>query len=192
MVQDPIDPANTARVYIDYTSAQITHTLMFRLGAGATTANAAIRAQACAEIFKMRMQQADSFVSARFSDKNSHFSLPIPFTPVTGVIDGASGNIYWVEDPESAFLSLIGRGTTTGRRTRWEFFTPCRTTGWPESNRYAAGASGPIDALRENWKAFVEESSAPGDQLVTVAGDIPVVYGYVNIAKNGYWQRKQR
>lgn len=192
MVKNPLDPTNTARVYIDYTSAALQHTLIIRMGLGATAGEASVLAASAADVLRTRMSMTDSFLAARFSDKASHISLPIAFTPIAGALDLQGGAAAWAEDPESAFLCLVGRGQTSGRRVRWEFFTTIRTPLWPTTNRYNLGASPVIDTFRLNWANLVESGAISATQIVTIAGDRPIVYGYVNIAKNSYWQRKQR
>lgn len=189
----PVLPDNaTARLWIDYTSLNIPHTMLIRLGAGATISDAATVAPLAANILKARMSTDDAFTAARFSLEDSDFSLPVTFTPVSGVINVVDPTTYWEEDPESAFIDFMGRGSSSSRRVRWEFFTIIRTPLWPTTNRYNPGASAPIDTLRINWTDFVNDGATTGQQVVTKGGDIPVVYGYVNIAKNSYWQRKQR
>lgn len=188
----PLPENGTARVFIDYTSATVQHTIEFRLGEGASSVSALTVANRMVTVLKQRMTTADSFIAARFQDEGSNFSLPIAFTPTAGVVPFDGGSPWWLEDPESAFISFIGRGSATGRRVRWEYFTPIKTFPWPSDNRYNVGEQAVIDTLRTNFAAAVAESDSTGDQIVTIGGDIPVVYGYVNIAKNAYWQRKQR
>lgn len=188
----PLPDNATARVFLEYTSVGTQHTMEIRLGAGASSSTASVKAAAAANVLKQRMSNTDSFFAARFQDAGSTFSLPVAFTPINGVIDPAGGANYWQEDPESAMISFVGRGGSTGRRVRWEFFTPIATGTWPADNRFNPGDNAPVDTLRLNWTTFVNTSSTPGEQVVTIGGDIPAVYGYVNLSKNAYWQRKQR
>lgn len=189
----PALPGNsTARFFLEYTSIGIQHTLEVRLGAGASAITAATKATAAANVLKVRMSNIDSFYAARFQDAGAVFSLPVTFTPIVGTVDPAGGANYWQEDPESAMLSFVGRGTATGRRVRWEFFTPVATGLWPSDNRFNLGDNASVEALRVNWNTYVNTSASPGEQVVTIGGDIPSVYGYVNLSKNAYWQRNQR
>jgi hypothetical protein len=188
----PVPPNGTDRVFMDYTSYDIPHTLILRLPPVSTPADGEAVAAAAATILKQRMSVNDSFTAARYQQSGTNFSLPIAFTAQQGVVDPSGGSALWQEDPESAFITFIGRGSATGKRVRWEFFTSVRTTTWPGDNRYNPGESGPIDALRTNWTNFVEVGATATQQIVTIAADIPVCYDYVNIGKNAYWQRKQR
>lgn len=184
----PLPENSTDRVFLDYTSMDISHTLELRItpAGGATPIDYANTYSAW---MVQRMLTTDSVQGARFQAAGSNFSLPLPFTPAIGVIAADIGN-RWIEDPESAFLSLIGRGRTTGRRVRWTLFTPARTTLWPEDNRYNPGDAAPIDTFRQNFASLADAAGiAP---LLTVGGDLVNVYGYVNAGKNSYWQREQR
>lgn len=188
----PVPPNSTDRVFLDYTSLQIPHTLILRLPPAGSVTDAEVVAAAAAAILVNRMLDTDSFTAARVQQSGTNFSLPIAFTQVNGVIPLSGGANAWAEDPESAFITFVARGTATGRRVRWEFFTSVKTTTWPGDNRYNPGDAAPVDTLRTNWTNFVENGVTPTQQIVTVAADIPVVYDYVNIGKNAYWQRKQR
>lgn len=188
----PLPDNSTARLYLDYTSTGISHTMEVRLGAGADVVGAAVVASDLAGLFSIHMTDNDSFTGARFSAQGQNFSLPITFTPVQGQISFNNGAPWWTEDPQSAFISLVGRGNLTARKVRWIFFTPVKSVAWPADNRYAPGESAPIDSLRLNFTTIVQSGGSTGEQIVTIGGDIPTVYGYVNIAKHGYWQRKQR
>lgn len=186
----PLPENATARVWIDYTSVGLAHSIMFRLGAGASATTASTKAQTLAALLALRMLDVDSFQSARWSDIGSSFSLPITFTTVVG--SGGPLANAWAQDPESAQLSLVGRGGTTARKVRWEFFTGLKTPAWPGNNRYNPGDTAVIDTLRINFTSWVNTAASPGEQPVTIGGDIPTVYSYVNICSNAYTQRKQR
>jgi len=183
----PLPDNSTARLFLDYTSRHVEHTLLLRFDGDLPSAGS--YATGYAEILANRMFDDDSFFRARFSDAGADFSLPIAFTAVPGAIPAATTN-SWAQDPESAFVSFVMRGLTTGRRSRVEFFTGVPTPSWPSDNRYNPGDAAPIDTLRINF----QNAAASGGTLplITVGGDEVTVYGYVNIALNAYWQRKQR
>lgn len=181
----PLPENNTVRLMIDYTSAGIVHTLMLRFGDSIGSADAATTAAAlCADLAPF-VNAGDSFFRARYSDHDSDFSLPIFWTTIPGTSTGAG----FEEDPESAFVSVVGR-SNAGRRVRWELFTVAKiSTDWPLDNRYSAGESTNADDIIAAFVAATEDATAP----VRAIDKAPVnVYDYLNIAKNGYWQRKQR
>lgn len=188
----PLPANSTARVFLDYTGANQPHTFEFRLGSSSTVASATAQAAAVAAVLATRMSDLDSITAARYQAAGSLFSLPITFTPVVGAVPNAGGAAFWVEDPESAFISITGRGQTSGREVAWYLFTPVKSTTWPTDNRYNPGDSAPVDTFRINFSNLVTAAPSPSQQMVTIGGDIPLIRGYTNIAKNGYWQRKQR
>ena len=185
-MSSPLPPNSTRRVFLEYTSVGIRHTMILRLPL--TGADPAVYAAAYAAIFATRMCPTDSFSAARFSTAGSDFSLPLTFTPVNGTLP--SGAPTWPQDPESTQLSFCYRGLTTGRKGRIEFFTSITTASWPLKNRYNSGDSAPIDTLRINFEnAAIAGGTAP---LVTIGGDFVYSYNYVNIRANSYWQTAQR
>lgn len=181
----PLPENNTVRLLMDYTSAGVIHTMMLRFGDSIGSSDAATVAAALAADLAPFMNTGDSFFRARYSDHGSDFSLPIFWTTIHGTSTGAG----FVEDPDSAFVSVIGR-SNGGRKVRWEFFTVAKvTTDWPSDNRYSAGESTNADDIIAAFVAACSSEIAP----VRAIDKAPVnVYDYLNIAKNGYWQRKQR
>lgn len=182
----PLPENNTACLFLHYTAVGIPHTIMLRLpGVGASTPSD--YAVAYANILRQRMRSTDGFQSAEYREAEAIVTLPIAFTPVAGALDGAG---VWAQDPESTQLSLVGRGTVSGRKVRWEFFTGIATDYWPPSNRYLPGQAAPVDTWRLNFSNAAQGAGTM--PLVTIGGDLVVIYGYVNIRQNGYWQTKQR
>jgi len=186
----PGDPNFTGRLYLDYTSVGTQHTVMLRLPTTSGVSDAVDKAVSAATVIATRMLSTDSVFAARYSDPGSDFTLPIAFTAVPGVI-APSGNT-WLQDPESAFLSIRARSTTSGKRSGWQFYTPISTVGWPANNRFEPGESAPIDTFRINWTSVVEGTDGTLVPVVAIDDTLMQVYSYVNIALNSYWQRKQR
>lgn len=186
----PLPQNNTARVFLDYTSFQVQHTICLRPNATATVSDMEQLAADFADTMGTRMFDSDSVFAARYSNAGDDFSLPLDFTAVEGAI--ALSSNFWVEDGEAAFLSLPMRSIVSGRRASFQFYTPVRTTDWPADNRYNPGDAAPIDTLRLNFKSVIDGVSGWGGQLVAIDGTALIVYEYMNIAKNAYWQRKQR
>lgn len=182
----PLPQNNTRRVFLDYTSNGVAHTMLLRLPAATGTADT--YAAAYAEWMATYMRDSDSIFAARYSDAESDFSLPLTFTTVEGVL-GPETNV-WSQDPESAQLSFVGRGVTTGRRQRVEFFNAVAFTPWPADNRYNPTEQSTVEAMLAD---FVDLAAQGGElPLVSIAGDFLSVYNYVNIRLNAYWQSQQR
>lgn len=182
----PLPPNSTARLFLDYTSLGVGHTMMIRFDD--TPGIAADTADAYAAVFSQLMIETDSFFAARVSALGSDFSLPIEFGAVPGLLPNTT--TPWGQDPESAQMSVVFRGVETGRRGRIEFFTPVGFTPWPPDNRYNPGEQATVDAFLADLVGLGEPA---GDfPLQTVGGDHVAINQYVNIRLNAYWQSKQR
>lgn len=182
----PLPQNNTRRLFLDYTSNGIAHTMILRLPPSAGTADT--YAAAYAEWMSTYMRDSDSVFAARYSDALSNFSLPLTFTAVEGVL-GPETNV-WSQDPESAQLSIVGRGVTTGRRQRIEFFNAVAFTPWPSDNRYNPTEQATIEAMLAD---YIDLAGQSGElPLVSIGNDPLSIYEYVNIRSNAYWQNQQR
>lgn len=181
----PLPENNTSRLFVDYTSGAYEHTLQLRFPTGVSAADATVTAQDICTALAPFMNSNDSFIRARWSAAGSNIALPTGWVPVVGTSVGAAH----AEDPESAFVSVNGR-TLGGRRVRWEFFSVIKvSTNWPDDNRYGPGESANADDIVD---AFEAAAILPIDYICGIDGLTVIVYQYLNIAKNGYWQRKQR
>jgi len=178
----------TARVYLDYTSRGTTHTMMVRIPLGDPTAPEAY-ADAYGDFIATCLPATDAVTGARYSAQLTNFSLPIAgFVPKPG-LQPANG-ATWVEDADSAFLGFSARGLTAGRRVTHTVFTPVKWGDWPEDNRYSPGENAAVTQLQVAYAALVgPDSDTPA---ASIAGDLVQPKGYVNTAKNAYWQRAQR
>ena len=186
----PLPPSNTLRVFLDYTSANIQHTFMFRLSPGSNDLYAATTANRVANVLVQAMQTSDFITGARYAVAGSDVTLPLVFVPRSG---GVGGTSRWVEDPESAFVSLPCRDAITGRKARFSLFTPVNfDTGWPLDNRFEAGENPNWDSFRNALAGEISSSPSPAETITSIAGYPLRPYEYLNVAKNAYWQRKQR
>ncbi len=186
----PLPPNNTTRLFLDYTSVGVPHTLMVRLPSAAPIPEINGFAFALGSVLVTRMFDTDSVYGARLSNVGSNFSFPLEFDVNPGVIT-LFGN-QWAQDPESVFLSIVGRSGTSGRKSRVEFFTSVSTAAWPSDNRYNPGEAGPVDTFRENMLSVLNGVSTGGLAAIAIDGSDVIYNQYVNIALNAYWQRKQR
>lgn len=182
----PLPQNNTRRVFLDYTSNGVAHTMMLRLPPLTGTADSYAAGYATALAAYMR--DSDSFFAARYGDQGADFTLPLDFTPVEGLL-GPETNV-WNQDPESAQLSFVMRGLTTGRRARVEFFNCVAFTPWPADNRYNPTEQATITSMLTDFTDLAEQGGEL--PLVTIANDFVSIYGYVNIRLNAYWQNQQR
>lgn len=187
----PALPAdNTRRLFLDYTSQSIEHTLLIRVPDLLSPTQEQAFAIDIANVLATRMDGDDAFTSLRYADKNSNVTFPYPWTPIQGALSTTVG--IWEQDPESVFLSFVGRGASSGRKIRFQFFTAVKSTAWPADNRYNPGESAPVDTLRENLLPLLSGNDVSPVAAVTIGGDYISFNNYVNIASNAYWQRRQR
>jgi hypothetical protein len=179
-------PANTTpRIVLRYTSFLIEHTLTLRFQVDALAAGCLAAAVALANALTPFMFATDSFTGADFIATGSDFSIPQTFTSIAGTFVGAN----WAEDPESAFVSVTAR-SSGGHKVRWDLFTAAQFFApWPATNRVSASADAAAAVLVD---AFVDACSDEDEPLTAIDGLPTTPHQYVNIAKNGYWQRKQR
>lgn len=185
----PTPTNNTCRLWIGYTSKGVQHEIMTRYVAGTTSTEMNDQGDAIIALLKTAMLPSDTLNSMRYSLAGTDFSIPLPLTPVAGTYTSAP---EWTEDPESAFLGFCGREYVNGKRVRFQFFTPCKfSTTWPADNRYAAGENANVDGLNADF-ANVLYGSGAVVPAVGIGGSTFSLYTYTNIAKNAYWQRKQR
>lgn len=186
----PLPENSTARLFLDYTSMGVNHTVMIRLPSDATLGGIQQFAIDIADALRTRMLETDSFFAARLSNVGSDFSFPITFPVLPGILTVA-GNV-WGQDPQSTMLSIVGRSYSTGRRVRLQFFSPVSSTSWPDDNRYNPGDSAPVDTFRTNVIGTLNGGGISGVQAVAIDNTAPGWYPYVNISQNAYWQREQR
>jgi len=190
----PLPQNSTNRLFLDYTSRGIEHTAVFRPAGDLFGSDITTWAQSIAELMAFVMCTDDSVTSARYSETGTNFSLPVPFTPEPGIRDPSG--FTWAEDPESAFVTVPLRSQSTGRRGRLCMFTAYRfgnlSVPWPSNNRFDPGENTIVD----NWIATLKDLSQGASPyitgLVVIDGSFPVLYDYLNISKNAYWERKQR
>lgn len=180
----------TARIWLDYTSLGRTHHMLFRPATSLGGSERIAFAAGCATVIAQRMRAEDSVFAARYSDANTNFSIPVPFTPINGAV--TAGATVWSVDPESATLNIVARSHTTGKQVRYTLFTGVAVGAWPANNRYEPGEAAVIDTWLANMTSIIEGGGSLDYPCVTADGTFATVYAYVNTSLNAYWQRKQR
>lgn len=187
----PLPENSTMRVWLDYTSVGVPHSLMFRPSSNPDPTEAEQMGTALANHLSNIMLSSDSVYAMRMALPGSDFSVPLQLIPVQGVI--TPGNSTWLEDPDSAQISITGRSTASGRDVKWSFFTPYNFgAAWPTNNRYQAGSPGALAAFRTLFDGFVAGNNAVSIPVVAIDNATVGLNGYTNIRKNGYRQTKQR
>jgi len=173
---------NTPRLVLHYTSAVYEHTLTLRFEDGSDPEAQASVAEALMDDLA---PYSNAFVSAETIAAGADFSVPIALDFPTGTWAGAA----YLEDPESAFISVTGR-SDGGHKVRWELFTVCKLYDpWPLTNRVPVGETGIAATIVAAFEDACSSVSAP---VRAIDGGQVTVHQYLNFAKSGYWQRAQR
>lgn len=180
-------PDATARLWIIYTSAGYQHDMMLRFPAGTTAAEASVAAEPIVTAMTHLMRTADSVSGEEFAAAGSNVRLPYPIVAESG----HQSNDLSGGDPESHYMTFVGRDNVAGSKVRYTVFVSSSDFPNPAKNRYVAG-SVPGDAV-----AFINAlddlaNAAEGPHLVSIAGQRPSVYNYVNTGFNRHWQDEQR
>lgn len=181
------NPNNTSRIWVTYTSVGIEHEMLFRAALPNVDTTFVSTVQSICSAMADVMRQDDAFTSARYADVGSDFSFPIPWT----VIDGTATNTLSQGDPESRFVSFLGRDNFVGARVRFELFSGSNILYTDTNNRFAAGDIAELDAI---VAALTTAATVPltNARLTTISKGQPIFYSYINSGWNSYWQRKQR
>ena len=188
----PLPQNNTGRLFLDYTSAGIPHTLMFRYAGTENTVDLLAAADLLADHMAQAMINTDAVTGARYSQEGTNFSLPLNGFDTQVGVRTVAGNL-WTEDPDSAFYSVTGRDGSDGREWKLLHFTPYNFGGgWPGDNRFNAGENATADSIREGWQQLMNGDGGMPFAGRSISGGFVVTNGWLNIAKNAYRQRKQR
>lgn len=181
----PLPPNSTMRIWLDYTSGGIQHSLQTRfLGDDPSTVGITQRLTALGDALQGVMSDEDTIVGWRYSLALSNFSFPFE-----GPVGGAGLLAGGVVNPESqaCFVASSGR-STGGRRVRMTVFTVA-ATGF---TAYRLTRSGLAANFQELFDVLTDAIGTPGEDQVAVDGN-PVLWNqYLNIGQNAYWQRESR
>lgn len=179
---------NTFRLWVDYTSRGIKHSAMHRYAGVSGGENATIVATALANFYKGLLPASDGVQGARWSPAGADFSIDTGLAPIAGT--GVSDP--WLEDPDSAFITLPLHSLTSGAKGLLCFYAPLAFGQiWPVTNRYGPGQNALWNGIRDDWWD-IARNPVEGVNLIVIDNTIPTAKGYLNFRKNGYRQTKQR
>jgi len=175
----PLPDNNTDCFWLDYTDGQNPHSLLVRFnGGGANVPNV--------------MSSVDQFFTAldpilyaitvngaRWREEGSTISQPLIWEGAAGY-----GNFAMPSTLAPRQVCFLGRDSA-GRRVRWFVF------GWDAAppTAFRIGAGGATEFA--DARAVIVAGNADGIWL-TIAGLDPVLYGYVDINYNSYYEEKTR
>lgn len=173
----PIDPNNTQRFWLDYSTCQFPHTLQCRAGSTVTASDAGgIMAAFLASIeSQIYLLTVTGFRSA----------APGTNITVPEVWPGAStyGDDEGPKYASAQYIDFVGRGPT-GRRARAAVFGAINLqvgSDYRVSESESTAVTDGIAAL-----------TADGDIFLDVEYEVPVWHRYMNCGVNAYWRNKIR
>jgi hypothetical protein len=177
----PLPPDSTRRVYINYTSGTIAHTLSLRVPAGVSAGTLDDALNEVIEAMRPIMDPEDSVLNVEESALGSNVRFPL--FPV-GLAGTGSG---W--DPgdinNSAFVGMSGKGTD-GRLVSLAFYN-LQAANFQDT-RIALGV------ISAAYAGFFNSIAANSTGLAwrTIGAAVPSWNQYFNVARNAYWQREGR
>lgn len=175
----PLDPSNTARVQVLYTSGEFNHTVEVRLADTPTVGDAETLAADLAALMAPFMATGDSAYEARLIPQGVNVYTGLSFTPVAGTGTAAGA----VDVRESSFVSFTGR-SNDGRRTGVTIFS--QIFGGTSVFRVARSSLGTM------FTDLMDFLAGQSPVLVTISGEESHWHQYANFGFNSHYQRKQR
>ena len=175
----PINPNFTARALMDYATTNALHTLMVRYDENISTATDALGNIAALLTAIDGLLTTLTIGSCKFYDASSDISQPVawPGDPTYG-----SGSEAAASTPlEMRFMARGG----DGRRVHWSIYGTNITV--PGNYRIARGDNADVAAGIDSI-----EASFGNAVFLTITGNVPVMYQFVDVNFNSYWERQRR
>lgn len=176
----PIDPAGTARLYLDYTLGGQGHTVIFRFGDNGLPALAAPVFATLLAANPAAFGSNVEFVGARQSFSGSNVTNPLPWD----VVEFVGTAVAAVDAPR--FVSWVGR-TSEGRRVRYYFYGMNLDSSEPADYRLTGEEVPVVAAFQDDLYSFLEELN-----VVAIDSNPAVMKPYANVGYSAYYQRKAR
>lgn len=175
----PLPENGTERFWLDYTDGINDHSLLVRFNGATATVN---QVMGSVDDFMLALSPELYQISvngARVSAAGSNISVPVVWTG--GV---TYGNFAMPNELSPRQLCFLGRDGT-GRRVRWFMF------GWDAAppDPFRIGIT-PATAFDNAIQAIL--GGQTNEIWLTIAGNVPTLYTYVDINYNSYYEAKAR
>jgi hypothetical protein len=181
----PLPENNTGRVWIDYTSGGISHSLLLRFNVNPILGNLDVvdTVDQIGAGMLACMWSSDAIVGHRYSEDGTLISLPYVANTGAGAVAPGTPN------PESntGFAGISSR-SIGGRQYHADFFTQVV---YPFAV-YREDSGGMDAAIEDYFNAFNTSPGSGDGMLVGIDGLKLVFKQYLNYGQNAYWQRAQR
>lgn len=178
-------PANgTNRLWVDYTTGRVAHTFSLRYPQLSTLGDALAAGQAFLATLQTALPNDWAVTGARWQAAGSDITMPTALGVLTGFV-GTGGVMQDAEDEPREYV-WVGRTALTGRR--WELSLYGLKIQTPATYRYQTSNMPPslqaaIDVLG---------TMAQAGEIIGIDGVGPLVYPYVNVNYNSYWESRSR
>lgn len=176
----PINPDNTARLYLDYTVGPQAHTLIVRYTTGIIAASAADIWRTMLLANEAAFGSNVEFTGARVSEIGTNVTNPLPWD----LVEFVGTAVAPVDYPR--FVSFVGRDPQ-GYRVRYFLYGINFDTLEPADYRLTGEELPVLAALQNDFYDVMTETSA-----TTIAGNLPVMKPYANVGYSAYYQRQAR
>ena len=173
----PVNPILTQRVYIDYQGLSGQHSLQLRYRPDVTFSQAQVNTIAFAELLKPVWFDDVTVTGFRSAPAGQAFTFPFPPpVPIVGQVVGAlTGRDF------PRFASYSAR-SVAGRRVRWTLYET--NIGIEDDYR--------VETLSADEQAIFNFLQDFGNGVCDVTANGIILYNYINVGYNAYYQRKQR
>jgi len=172
----PLPVNSTARLWVKKSGISGEHETMFRFIAGTSQADAVNGVHVIMEEMASFIWEDDTFISARWAADGSNLSFPVAWDPIVGENPGTPDEAQY-----PGFVSWVGRGAD-GREVRWTL------QGVP----FTADDNYRIFSTDSVTVAAVCDALAFELTIANIGSFHPIVYPYINVGYNAYFQRKAR
>lgn len=179
----PLPGNSTAVLYVDYTTGRRAHTFQVRFDNVEGPSAAGEAALAFLEPLALVLPPEWAITGTRYRAIGSSITLPIQVAGLEDFTGNGPASLAEVNEPQE--WVWVGRGLVSGRRVEVSLYGLLLAT--PDDYRYTSANAPPsLNAARAAL-----EGGAPSN-FITIGGDLPVWYPYVNVNNNSYWETRAR
>lgn len=182
----PALPANnTARLFVDYTTGRLNHSLVVRYDGILSLSQVTTGVATFLEAVRNVLPQQWAVTGARVQEAGSLFSLPTALGDLDGFV-GTNGSPTVNENDEPRQVTFTGRSLASGRNVRVGLFGLLFTT--PSTYRLTR------DGLATNVGSALDVLAAQsfGGVFVAIDGANVLWNQYANVNYNSYWESDAR
>ena len=173
----PINPNNTQRFFVDYTTCGEAHTLLCRAGSTVTAADAGATIAAFLATLDSQLRLV-TITGFRSAAPGTNITVPETWPGDATYGDGAGSHFETAQ-----YLDFVGRGST-GHRVRVAVFGAINSHVGDDYRMTSAESTVVADALAA--------LTSDGDIFLDVDYQVPVWHTYANLGVNAYWRNKVR